>query len=268
MTRTAQMFVSEVLNFPCLNLSCNNSLRIQLHPSLLCALAVIYDVHSTLRNMKGVGMRQVSGTAMGKRDCPTGTRMKGTMSTVKDTARGSTNLKMVLATSENMPKIKSMVMAHLYIQMDQDMKPAGPGKYVFDVGCEQHGEYRLTDMERGEEEEEEETLAAAVPKWKATKITELALWTPTLPEEQPPEGGPGQEEAPRAEGPGEPAEEAQALTDISEEETDSLRPGEEDGDAATEEGHEDGGEEFRYDNLDQGNASFEEEETRQLDPSE
>lgn len=29
---------------------------------------------------------------------------------------------MVLATSENMPKIKSMVMAHLYIQMDQDMK--------------------------------------------------------------------------------------------------------------------------------------------------
>lgn len=55
-----------------------------------------------------------------------------------------------------------------------------------------------------------------------------------------------------ASGAGEPAEEAQALTDISEEETDSLRPGEEDGDAATEEGHEDGGEEFQYDNLDQG----------------
>lgn len=43
-------------------------------------------------------------------------------------------------------------------------------------------------------------MAAAVPKWKATKITELALWTPTLPEEQPPEDGRGQEEAPRAEG--------------------------------------------------------------------
>uniref|UniRef100_F6RHY6 Radial spoke head 1 homolog n=1 Tax=Equus caballus TaxID=9796 RepID=F6RHY6_HORSE len=157
---------------------------------------------------------------------------------------------------------------HRYQGKFLNKNPAGPGKYVFDVGCEQHGEYRLTDMERGEEEEEEETLAAAVPKWKATKITELALWTPTLPEEQPPEGGPGQEEAPRAEGAGEPAEEAQALTDISEEETDSLRPGEEDGDAATEEGHEDGGEEFQYDNLDQGNASFEEEETRQLDPPE
>lgn len=57
-------------------------------------------------------------------------------------------------------------------------------------------------QERGEEEEEEEVLAAVVPKWKATRIAELALWTPTLPKEQTPPEGPGQEEAPRAEGEG------------------------------------------------------------------
>lgn len=39
-----------------------------------------------------------------------------------------------------------------------------------------------------------------VPKWKALKITELALWTPTLSEEQPPAEGPGQEEAQGAAG--------------------------------------------------------------------
>lgn len=41
-----------------------------------------------------------------------------------------------------------------------------------------------------------------VPKWKATSITELALWTPTLPEEQPPADGTIQEEAPGPEGAG------------------------------------------------------------------
>lgn len=49
-------------------------------------------------------------------------------------------------------------------------------------------------QERGEEEEEEETSVNVIPKWKATQITELALWTPTLPEEQPPSEGPSPEE--------------------------------------------------------------------------
>lgn len=57
-------------------------------------------------------------------------------------------------------------------------------------------------QERGEEEEEEETLIAVVPKWKATKITELALWTPSLPEGQPPTDVPVQEEAATVEGTG------------------------------------------------------------------
>ena len=45
-------------------------------------------------------------------------------------------------------------------------------------------------------------MMTLVPKWKATKITELALWTPTLPEEQPPADGSGAEEAPGTEGTG------------------------------------------------------------------
>ncbi|XDA71539.1 hypothetical protein R6Z07F_001891 [Ovis aries] len=147
---------------------------------------------------------------------------------------------------------------HRYQGKFLNKNPVGPGKYVFDIGCEQHGEYRLTDVERGEEEEEEETLITVIPKWKATKITELALWTPTLPQEQPAADGPGQEEAPGAEGGGEMAEEVQPLTDVSEGELESTRPGEEEGDASREDR-----EEFQYDSLDQGNVSFEEEEGRQ-----
>eukprot|EP00069_Balaena_mysticetus_P022281 bmy_14100T0 len=136
---------------------------------------------------------------------------------------------------------------HRYQGKFLNKNPVGPGKYVFDIGCEQHGEYHLTDVERGEEEEEEETLVTVVPKWKVTKITELALWTPTLPQEQPAVDGPGQGDAPGAEGGGEPAEEVQPLTDVSEGELDSMQPGEEEGDTSREDG-----EEFRYDSLDQG----------------
>ncbi|OWK06015.1 RSPH1 [Cervus elaphus hippelaphus] len=145
---------------------------------------------------------------------------------------------------------------HRYQGKFLNKNPVGPGKYVFDIGCEQHGEYRLTDVERGEEEEEEETLITVVPKWKATKITELALWTPTLPQEQPAANRPGQEEASGAEGGGEMVEEVQPLTDVSEGELESMRPGDEEGDASREDREE-------YDGLDQGNVSFEEEEGRQ-----
>lgn len=51
-----------------------------------------------------------------------------------------------------------------------------------------------------EEEEEEESLVTTLPKWKATKITELALWTPTLAQEPPPVEVSGQEETQAAEG--------------------------------------------------------------------
>ncbi|KAF7251170.1 hypothetical protein EYD10_03191 [Varanus komodoensis] len=59
--------------------------------------------------------------------------------------------------------------------------PMGHGKYIFDIGCEQHGEY--CHEEKVEEEEEEEILAPVIPKWKAEKITNLILWAP---EEPPP----------------------------------------------------------------------------------
>uniref|UniRef100_A0A8D1R4M5 Radial spoke head 1 homolog n=1 Tax=Sus scrofa TaxID=9823 RepID=A0A8D1R4M5_PIG len=147
---------------------------------------------------------------------------------------------------------------HRYQGKFLNKNPVGPGKYVFDIGCEQHGEYRLTDVERGEEEEEEEAQVTVVPRWKATKITELALWTPTLPEKQPPENGASQEGTPGAGAGGEAAEEAQALADLSEGELDTTRPGEEEGDASRAdraESHED--------NLEQGNVSFEEEDGRQ-----
>ncbi|KAM5275600.1 radial spoke head 1 homolog isoform 4-T4 [Hipposideros larvatus] len=161
---------------------------------------------------------------------------------------------------------------HRYQGKFVNKNPVGPGKYVFDIGCEQHGEYRLTDMERGEEEDEEETSIAVIPKWRATKITELALWTPTLAEELPPTEGPGREEAPAVEGPvaeagGESVEEAQPLTDVSEGEMDYLRPGEEDGDIFRQESHENGLEDLNYDTIDQENMNFED-ETRQFDPLE
>ncbi|MEJ1288067.1 hypothetical protein NN561_019096 [Cricetulus griseus] len=35
---------------------------------------------------------------------------------------------------------------HRYQGKFMNKNPVGPGKYLFDIGCEQHGEYRLTDM--------------------------------------------------------------------------------------------------------------------------
>ncbi|XP_059777622.1 radial spoke head 1 homolog isoform X7 [Balaenoptera ricei] len=35
---------------------------------------------------------------------------------------------------------------HRYQGKFLNKNPVGPGKYVFDIGCEQHGEYRLTDV--------------------------------------------------------------------------------------------------------------------------
>lgn len=143
---------------------------------------------------------------------------------------------------------------HRYQGKFLNKNPVGPGKYIFDVGCEQHGEYRLTDAERVEEEEEEEAASVnVVPKWKVTQITELTLWTPNLPEEKPPLEGPGPEEALGAEGAVELEEEAQVLSDAFEGELD-VQAGEEDADAW----------EYSYD-VDQANAGFEEEEGRQAE---
>ncbi|XP_032076272.1 radial spoke head 1 homolog [Thamnophis elegans] len=79
--------------------------------------------------------------------------------------------------------------------------PLGIGKYIFDIGCEQHGEY--CQEEKTEEEEEEEVLIPVAPKWKATKITNLTLWVPEEP--PPPEVTPAAAEGPSTEESGVPA---------------------------------------------------------------
>ncbi|XP_074458843.1 radial spoke head 1 homolog [Larus michahellis] len=56
--------------------------------------------------------------------------------------------------------------------------PVGHGKYIFDIGCEQHGEYIHSEQDKGEVEEEEEPSFLGAPKWKASEITKLTLWTP------------------------------------------------------------------------------------------
>ncbi|XP_023571796.1 radial spoke head 1 homolog [Octodon degus] len=141
---------------------------------------------------------------------------------------------------------------HRYQGKFLNKNPVGTGKYIFDVGCEQHGEYRLTDVERGEEEEEEEALVNVIPKWKAIQITDLALWTPKLPEQRPPSEGPGPEDTLGTEGATEIEEESQALSEGGFEGELDLRPGEEDADAW----------EYNYE-VDQANSGAEEEEGRQ-----
>ncbi|XP_031956948.1 radial spoke head 1 homolog isoform X1 [Corvus kubaryi] len=56
-------------------------------------------------------------------------------------------------------------------------KPLGPGKFIFDMGCEQHGEYIEPEQEKEEEEEDEPPLPVE-PKWKASEITKLTPWSP------------------------------------------------------------------------------------------
>ncbi|XP_052348813.1 radial spoke head 1 homolog isoform X2 [Oncorhynchus keta] len=91
--------------------------------------------------------------------------------------------------------------------------PSGPGKYVFEIGCEQHGEYLQVDQPASDEEngkhgkaqksrspypghgegyfsigasgeedrgdaEEDEIVSTMVLKWKPKSVTGLSLWTP------------------------------------------------------------------------------------------
>ncbi|XP_053912164.1 radial spoke head 1 homolog isoform X2 [Cuculus canorus] len=62
--------------------------------------------------------------------------------------------------------------------------PVGYGKYIFDIGCEQHGEYVKAEQGKEEEEEDEDSSLLVVPKWKASEITKFTLWTPRV--ENPP----------------------------------------------------------------------------------
>ncbi|CAK6970652.1 radial spoke head 1 homolog [Scomber scombrus] len=55
--------------------------------------------------------------------------------------------------------------------------PFGPGKYVFDIGCEQHGQYHQTEQDRAEGEWGE-LASTTILKWIPKCITGLTLSTP------------------------------------------------------------------------------------------
>uniref|UniRef100_A0A803W5E4 Radial spoke head 1 homolog n=1 Tax=Ficedula albicollis TaxID=59894 RepID=A0A803W5E4_FICAL len=57
-------------------------------------------------------------------------------------------------------------------------KPLGHGKFIFDIGCEQRGEYKQPVQDKEEEEEEEEQPLPLEPIWKASEITKLTPWSP------------------------------------------------------------------------------------------
>ncbi|XP_069825506.1 radial spoke head 1 homolog [Dendropsophus ebraccatus] len=67
---------------------------------------------------------------------------------------------------------------HRYLGKFSSNTILGPGKYVFDIGCEQHGSYVQAEQEK-EEEEEEEPLAVPITRWNPEKISSLTLWSPT-----------------------------------------------------------------------------------------
>ncbi|XP_043852376.1 radial spoke head 1 homolog [Dromiciops gliroides] len=104
---------------------------------------------------------------------------------------------------------------HKYQGKFMGKNPVGPGKYVFDIGCEQHGEYELKETEEEEEGEEEEAVKPVVPVWKAKKITPLTLYTPSFAEEPPQSDIAPAQEGPQTSGVGEEVI-AQPLPDNSE----------------------------------------------------
>ncbi|XP_060784752.1 radial spoke head 1 homolog isoform X2 [Neoarius graeffei] len=52
----------------------------------------------------------------------------------------------------------------------QNNNPSGPGKYVFDTGIEQHGEYLQVDQDKGDVKDEE-PITTTVLKWKPKVLT-------------------------------------------------------------------------------------------------
>ncbi|KAI1885457.1 hypothetical protein AGOR_G00220400 [Albula goreensis] len=55
--------------------------------------------------------------------------------------------------------------------------PSGSGKFVFDIGCEQHGEFTQVDQDGGEGEDEE-PISTTFLKWRPLAIAGLTRLTP------------------------------------------------------------------------------------------
>ncbi|XP_034426122.1 radial spoke head 1 homolog isoform X2 [Hippoglossus hippoglossus] len=61
---------------------------------------------------------------------------------------------------------------HRYEGNFANNNPYGPGKYVFDIGCEQHGEFHQTEQGQDQSEGEwGELVPPSILKWVATGIT-------------------------------------------------------------------------------------------------
>ena len=50
-------------------------------------------------------------------------------------------------------------------------QPNGPGRYMFELGCQQLGDYVLEEKPREGEGEEEEEQAVLVPRWRGAGIS-------------------------------------------------------------------------------------------------
>ncbi|KAM9031371.1 radial spoke head 1 homolog [Sarcophilus harrisii] len=71
---------------------------------------------------------------------------------------------------------------HRYQGKFMGKNPVGPGKYIFDIGCEQHGEYEFKPKGEVGEGEDEEIAKPLDPRWKAKNITPLTFYIPPLDE--------------------------------------------------------------------------------------
>ncbi|XP_060577764.1 radial spoke head 1 homolog isoform X2 [Ruditapes philippinarum] len=64
---------------------------------------------------------------------------------------------------------------HKYVGVFREDRPMGKGKYVFDIGCEQHGEYLGIEQDKEEKGEEDEGQVNIISKWKAGQTTGIHL---------------------------------------------------------------------------------------------
>lgn len=62
---------------------------------------------------------------------------------------------------------------HRYVGNFVDDNLQGAGKYRFDIGCEQDGEYILEERIQEGDTEEDEQLTELTAKWKCSQITEI-----------------------------------------------------------------------------------------------
>ncbi|XP_070551298.1 radial spoke head 1 homolog [Ptychodera flava] len=67
---------------------------------------------------------------------------------------------------------------HKYQGLMKADNPEGPGKYMFEIGCEQRGKYILVEKQQGGETEEDEPVTIIVPTWKAGDISAISRGVP------------------------------------------------------------------------------------------